>query len=118
MKKILIKLAMFFITKPEYVLRFFLLTVLLTLIVILNSCMSVKTNVGSFKEKQGKEYTYSKSKQVFYFWGVIPAGRTTVSTPSDGQCQIIVRQNGSDIIIQALTGGFFKSRTVKVIAKK
>ncbi len=91
---------------------------ILIVILLFTSCMSVKTNVGRFKELPGKEYKYSKSKQVWLFYGTVPFGKTDISTPSDGQCKIIVCKNGFDLIISGITGGFIKCQTIKVIAKK
>lgn len=67
---------------------------LLTLITIftlmvsttLTSCMTTKTSVGAYRETQGNEYTYAKEKQIWLFWGLMPLGRTSVNTPSDGNC--------------------------------
>ncbi len=91
---------------------------ILVICICFSSCMTVRTSVGSFKESKGNRYTYSKSKQVWIAWGLIPVGRTNTSTPVNGQCEIIVRQNIIDSGLSAITGGFIKSKTIKVIAKK
>lgn len=91
---------------------------IISMLFSLSSCMTTKTAVGGFKEAKGIEYTYSKSKQTWLFYGLIPLGRTNTATPANGQCEIIVRKNVIDIIVSYCTGGFFKSQTVKVIAKK
>jgi hypothetical protein len=82
------------------------------------SCMVTKTNVGTFKEEQGKDYVYSKGKQVWFLWGLIPIGRTNVSTPADGSCQVITKYNFGDLLIFGLTAGVFKSYTIKIKAKQ
>jgi len=84
----------------------------------LSSCMTTKTTVGTFKETQGDEYTYAKSKQLWLFWGIVPVGRTNVNTPSDGSCEVVTRFNFSDALISVLTGGIVTSYTVKVKAKR
>lgn len=84
----------------------------------LTSCMTTKTTVGAFKETQGNEYTYAKGKQLWLFWGLLPAGRTNVNTPGDGNCEVISRNNFGDFLITAITGGILSSRTIKVKAKR
>ena len=83
-----------------------------------SSCMTTKTNVGAYRETQGEEYTYAKGKQMWLFWGLIPLGRTSVSTPADGNCQVITRYNVGDAIISSLTGGIFTTHTIKIKAKR
>jgi hypothetical protein len=83
-----------------------------------SSCMTTKTNVGAYREAQGEEYTYAKGKQMWLFWGLIPLGRTSVSTPADGNCQVITRYNVGDAIISSLTGGIFTTHTIKIKAKR
>jgi hypothetical protein len=80
--------------------------------------MTTKTNVGAYRETQGEEYTYAKGKQMWLFWGLIPLGRTSVSTPADGNCQVITRYNVGDAIISSLTGGIFTTHTIKIKAKR
>ncbi len=104
--------------KRDNILLTIYICIILLIITLCNSCMSVKTNVGGFKEQQGKMYVYSKSKQVWLFWGMAPIGRTQIATPANGQCQVIVKNNVFDIIISGVTSGFIKSQTIKVIAKK
>jgi hypothetical protein len=82
------------------------------------SCMTTKTSVGSYREKQGNEYTYDKGKQFWLFWGLIPITRTNVSTPTDGSCEIITKFRVGDAIIIGLTGGILTTYSIKVKAKK
>ena len=84
----------------------------------LTSCMTTKTNVGAYREKQGNEYTYAKGKQIWLFWGLMPLGRASVNTPGDGDCQVITRFNVGDFLISGLTGGIVTTQTIKVKAKK
>jgi hypothetical protein len=87
-------------------------------LVMFSSCMTTKTDVGGYKEKQGNEYTYSKGKQMWLFWGIVPLGRTKVNTPNDGNCQVVTRFNVGDALISGLTGGILTSYSIKVKAKK
>lgn len=84
----------------------------------LTSCLTTKTSVGAFKELQGAEYTYSKGKQFWLFWGLVPVGRTNVNTPGDGNCEVITRFNVADFFITGLTGGIVTSYTIKIRAKR
>lgn len=93
------------------VISFFMLT-------LLTSCWTTKTNVGAYSETYGERYKYAKGKQVWIFWGLIPAGRTSVNTPKDGNCQVVTRFNVADILITALTGGIVTTYTIKVNAKR
>ena len=87
-------------------------------ITFLHSCMTTKTNVGTYRELQGEEYTYAKGKQLWLFWGLIPLGRTDVNTPTDGNCQVITRHNFGDVLIGGITGGILTSHTIKIKAKR
>lgn len=91
---------------------------LVSVALLLGSCMTTKTSVGAYKEQQGKEYTYAKGKQMWLFWGTIPLGRTNVNTPADGNCLVITRFNVGDALISSLTGGIVTSYSIKVKAKK
>ena len=108
--------------KEYYLLKakIFLIGILLFLLIgfFLPGCMATKTPVGGFTEQKGKEYTYSKSKQLWLCWGTLPLGRTSTHTPANGLCKIIVKQNLIDSFVSVVTGGFIKSQTIKVIAKK
>ncbi|MCB9298553.1 MAG: hypothetical protein H6559_36385 [Lewinellaceae bacterium] len=81
------------------------------------SCMTTKT-VGNFQAIQGEEYTYAKGKQVWLFWGLLPAGRTNVNTPSDGDCEVVTRFNFGDFLITTITAGIVTTYSIKVRAKR
>jgi len=88
------------------------------MVIGVSSCMMTKTSVGAFKESAGKEYTYDKGKQMWLFWGVLPIGRTDVSTPVNGSCEVITKFRFTDLLISGLTGGIVTSYSIKVKAKK
>jgi hypothetical protein len=94
------------------------LSIILLAIILLNSCMTTKTQVGKYKEATGDEYTYDKVKQTWLFWGLLPLGRNNADTPESGDCQIITRFNFVDFIITTLTVGIVVTYTIKVEAKK
>ena len=90
----------------------------ITISTTFTSCMTTKPSVGAYTETQGNEYTYAKGKQIWLFWGLLPVGRTSVSTPGDGNCQVVTKFNLGDALISGLTGGIVTTYTIKVKAKK
>lgn len=97
------------------------ITVVVLMLVLtfgMNSCMVTKTPVGKYTETRGEVYRYAKGKQVYLFWGLIPAGRTKVATPTDGTCMVVGKNNFGDLLISLFTGGFVTTRTIKVYGKR
>lgn len=96
--------------------------VVLVAILLLPSCMTTRTNVGSFKEMtkvdDSQTYTYDKGKQFYLFWGLLPLGRRNVSTPQSGNCQVRTAYNFWDAFFSCITGGIFEMQTIKVKALK
>lgn len=95
-----------------------ILIVSLVMATSFSSCMTTTTSVGKYKEMPGEEYKYASGKQMWVFWGIVPLGRTDVSTPADGNCEITTKYTFSDLLISGLTGGILTSYTIKVKAKK
>ncbi len=91
---------------------------LMIVAILLPSCMTTRTAVGSYREQEGKTYTYSKGKQMYLFWGLVPLGRTRVATPVDGNCEVRTSYNFWDALFSCITGGIFEMQTIKVKAKK
>lgn len=83
-----------------------------------SSCMTTKTPVGNYAAQQGEVFTYAKGKQIWLFWGLLPAGRTNVNTPSDGDCEVVTRFTFVDFLITGLTGGLVSAYSIKVKAKR
>lgn len=90
----------------------------LTALMLGTSCMTTKTSVGQYRENDGNTYVYAKGKQLWLFWGVVPMGRTNVSTPASGNCQVITKRTFGDYLLTGLTAGIVSSYTIKVKAKK
>ena len=88
---------------------------MITALMALSSCMVTKTAVGEYKQQQGKEERYAKAKQLFFFG--CRMGRTTVATPSDGNCMIKEKFSFGDALITTLTAGIISSRTIIVYTK-
>lgn len=84
----------------------------------LNSCMTTKTQVGEYSSMPGMAKKYSKAKQIWLFEGLVPIGRTSVNTPSDGNCEIVEKFTFGDVLISGLTAGIITTRTIKVKVKK
>lgn len=101
-----------------------ILVLMLTIVIALSfsSCWSTRTSVGDYKHatKVEKEstYTYSKGKQTYLFWGLVPLGRTNVATPADGNCEIRTRHGFLDAFLTLITGGLFSMQSIKVKAPK
>jgi len=100
--------------------RLFTFNIVFALIssILFSSCMMTKTSVGAYKESTGKEYTHDKGKQMWLFWGLVPIGRTDVSTPTTGDCEVITKFRFTDVLISGLTLGIVTSYSIKVKGKK
>lgn len=83
----------------------------------LTSCMTTRTSINKYKETPGQTYKYSKGKQMYLFWGLIPIGRTSVATPVNEPCQVRTSYRFTDVLLTSITGGVFSMQTIKVIAK-
>ena len=94
------------------------LMIILFAITLFTSCMTTKTSFGSFDSKDGHTKTYSKTKQVWIFGGLIAIGRSNAKTPSTRDCQLITKYTISDILIRTITCGFVKTYTIKVKIKQ
>ena len=80
--------------------------------------MVTKTSVGRYDQIEGDKYTYARGKQVWLFWGLLPAGRTQVNTPDHGDCQVVTKYTLLDGIIYVVTVGIVKTYTIKIKAKR
>lgn len=94
--------------------------VLLSILLLsfVTSCMTTKTPVGQYREAEGKEETYSKARQLFLFWGLVPLGRAEAATPADGTCLVVTKYNFGDFLVSTLTGGIVMTYSIKVKVKK
>ena len=99
-------------------LKFNKLFVVLIIAGFASSCVQTQTNVGKYTETKGTEYVYSKAKQMYIFWGIVPVGRTHTETPADGNCQVQTKFNLIDLAVTSLCLGFFGMQTIKVKAKR
>lgn len=93
------------------------LPIVLCVLLLFSSCMVTRTSVGSYKEQAGTAYTYSKGKQCYLFWGLVPIGVTSLQTPTSGDCEVRTSYNFVDWLITGITGGIFSMQSIKVKAK-
>ena len=77
------------------------------------SCMSTYTDVGSYDGGEGS-FEYSRGKQCYLFWGLLPLGRGGAETPQSGVCRVSTHQTFGDCAVTALTLGIFSMQTVEV----
>lgn len=96
------------------------LTVLLLLgmMILMPSCMTTRTSVQNYKELQGQQYMYAKAHQCYLLWGLIPLGRPSIATPSEGPCQVRTRFGFGDALVSVLTAGIFSMQQIRVYAKR
>lgn len=83
-----------------------------------SSCCVTQTSVGKYAQSTGTEYTYSKAKQMWLFWGLVPFGKTHLETPVDGQCMVQTQLNPLDVLATYFSFGIFGMQTIKVKAKR
>ncbi len=89
---------------------------------ICQSCFTTRTSVGDYristKVDKASSYNYSKVKQVYMFWGLVPLGRARAAVPSHGDCEIRTGIGFGDFLVTLLTGGIISMQTVKVKAPR
>lgn len=94
--------------------------VFLLLAGLCTSCFTTRTSVGDYrivtKADKAASYTYSKGKQCYLFWGLIPLGHARVAVPRDGDCEVRTGFGFGDFLLSLITGGIFSMQTVKVKA--
>ncbi len=70
--------------------------------IMMQSCMTTRTPVGDYYQAQHTE-RYSKSKQAWLFFGLVPLGRTHTNTPNDGRpCMIEEKYTFGDVVLNGL----------------
>ncbi|MDE7357667.1 MAG: Bor family protein, partial [Bacteroidales bacterium] len=93
------------------------LLLMLLLATVCTSCYTTRTSIGDYriatKADKADSYTYSKGKQCYLFWGLIPLGRTHVAVPRDGHCEVRTSVNFIDGFLSLITGGIFSMQTIK-----
>ena len=90
-----------------------------TLIVLLaTSCMTHRHTVGDGPVgTQGSTKVYSRAKQAYLFWGLVPLGRPQPATPSHGNYQIKTGHNVGDAILTLITAGIVDFRSIRIIVR-
>ena len=81
--------------------------------------MVTRTTIGDGPVgSNGSTEVFSKSKQMYLFWGFVKLGSSQPVIPEDKNVQIKTSFNVVDAIVTSITGGIFSMQTVKVIVKK
>ncbi|MGB1104362.1 MAG: Bor/Iss family lipoprotein [Crocinitomicaceae bacterium] len=90
----------------------------LAMTALLSSCYTTQVTVGDMPFR-AKTERYSKSKQFYLFWGIIPLGENDPRAPS-GQDAYVVESKFKfgDFLISGLTGGIVGARTSTVFVEK
>lgn len=83
---------------------------------IMTSCYTTQVTVGDVSQS-AKTEKYSKSKQFYLFWGIVPLGKNDPSTPSDDYI-VESKFKFGDFLISGLTGGIVGARTSIVLVEK
>ena len=79
--------------------------------------MSTRTSVANYQMTDGEEMCYSKGRQCYLFWGLVPLGRTRVATPPDGVCEVRTHYGFWDAFVSIITGGIFEMQQIRVYTK-
>lgn len=90
-----------------------------SLLLFSSSCMTHRHSVGDGPiGTKGKTKIYSRAKQAYLFWGLMPLGRPSPSTPSHGDYQIKTGFNVGDTFLGVITFGIVTFRTIRIITFK
>lgn len=96
------------------------LLLFLVLAFVCQSCYTTRTSVGDYriatKVDKASSYTYSKTKQCYLLWGLIPLGHAQTAVPRDSHCEIRTGFGFVDFLVSIITGGIFSMQTIKVKA--
>lgn len=96
---------------------FYVITAIIAL--TLSSCLVTRTTVGEGPTgKGGHKKVYSKTKQVYLFWGFMSLGNSQPSVPKHGNVQVKTSYNVVDAFVSGLTAGLFSMQTIKILVKK
>lgn len=80
------------------------------------SCMVTRTTIGEGPVgRSANTMVYSKTKQLYIFFGLIPLGHSQPAIPSSKDLQIKTSYNIGDVLINCITLGIVSSQTIKVI---
>lgn len=98
---------------------FQILAILMTCLLLTTSCLTHRHTVGDGPVgAQGRTEVYSRAKQVYIFWGLVPLGRPQPAAPSHGDYQIKTGYNIGDALLSVVTGGILQFRTIRIIVHK
>lgn len=81
---------------------------------LLTSCYTNRHTVGDGPIRSESKVKYSKSKDIYLFWGFAQIGQASPRVPKTGNYMIRSRFSLGDLIIGGLTLGILETRSVKV----
>ena len=87
-------------------------------VLALPSCMTTRTPVGNYASAPGEPTVYSKGKQCYLFWGLLPLGRKNVEVPASKNCEVRTRVNFWDGLATTVTAGIFSMQSIRVYVKQ
>lgn len=87
---------------------------LLCLSLLLTSCYTNRHTVGDGPVRNETKVKYSKSKDMYLFWGFAQIGQASPRVPKSGNYMIRSRFSIGDLLIGGLTAGIVETRSVKV----
>jgi hypothetical protein len=98
-----------------------LLSLTLTISLGLSSCYVSRVDVGSngnnFTAKDKATVIYSKTKNVYLFWGLLPISTQQPPLPIDCNYTIETSTDFFDGLLYVITDGIFGMRTIKIKVK-
>ena len=92
--------------------------VIMSMLMLLPSCMTTNTNVKNYDDLDGQEYFYAKGKQNYLFWGLLPIGKPNIQVPENEPCQIRTTTTFVDGLVSDITAGIFCMQSVRVLTKR
>ena len=92
------------------------LVIMVLMMSVMSSCYVTQSTVGDVS-KSAKTEKYSKSKQFYLFWGIVPLGKNEPSAPSDDYI-IESKFKFGDVLLSGLTAGIVGARTSVVYVEK
>lgn len=90
---------------------------LFCLTAIMTSCYTTQVTVGDISSN-ARTARYSKSKQFYVFWGVVPLGKNEPKAPANTAYIVESKFKFGDFLLSRLTGGIVGSRTSMVYVEK
>jgi len=98
--------------------NYILIAITFCITLSLNSCYVNRTTIGDGPMGKIDGVKFSKVKQMYLVWGLIPLGHSQPVLPQQCGYQVKSCFNFWDALVSSITGGIFSMRTVKIIVYK